>query len=119
MNPIPLYINLLFSKYFFACSYKYFSATCNDGIKNQREDDIDCGGPCYPCPTCDDGIQNQDEIDIDCGGPCTACPSCNDGIQNQGEIFIDCGGPCTICKGIMTWPWWFKYSKLGFSHIKI
>jgi hypothetical protein len=23
--------------------------TCNDGIKNQNEDDIDCGGPCKKC----------------------------------------------------------------------
>ncbi len=24
--------------------------TCNDGIKNQSEEKIDCGGPCKPCP---------------------------------------------------------------------
>ena len=29
-------------------------------------------GACQP-PTCNDGIQNQGEINIDCGGPCTAC----------------------------------------------
>ncbi len=30
---------------------------------------------CYlvACPTCYDGIQNQDEEDIDCGGPCQSC----------------------------------------------
>ncbi|MFA5173591.1 MAG: hypothetical protein WC438_00230 [Candidatus Pacearchaeota archaeon] len=50
--------------------------------------------------TCSDGVQNQGEIGIDCGGPCTACttaPTCSDGIQNQGETGIDCGGPCTAC----------------------
>src|SRR5829696_3181026 len=26
-----------------------------------------------PVPTCSDGIQNQGETGIDCGGPCTAC----------------------------------------------
>ena len=26
-------------------------ATCADGIKNQGEFDIDCGGPCHDCPT--------------------------------------------------------------------
>ncbi|MEM5807919.1 MAG: S8 family peptidase, partial [Candidatus Aenigmatarchaeota archaeon] len=26
-------------------------------------------------PTCDDGIQNQGETEVDCGGPCSACPS--------------------------------------------
>ncbi|MGB4849725.1 MAG: GEVED domain-containing protein [Saprospiraceae bacterium] len=48
-------------------------------------------------PTCTDGIQNQGETGVDCGGPCTPCPTCNDGIQNQGETGIDCGGPCSPC----------------------
>lgn len=48
-------------------------ATCTDGIQNQGETGIDCGGICTPCPTCSDGIQNQGETGIDCGGPCTAC----------------------------------------------
>jgi hypothetical protein len=47
---------------------------CEDGIKNCHTRDCevltDCGGPCKPCPTCYDGIQNQGEEDIDCGGPC-------------------------------------------------
>jgi len=24
-------------------------ATCSDNIRNQKEEDIDCGGPCIPC----------------------------------------------------------------------
>ncbi len=28
--------------------------------------------------TCTDGIQNQGEIGVDCGGPCSACPTCTD-----------------------------------------
>jgi len=47
--------------------------------------------------TCSDGIQNQGETGIDCGGPCPACATCSDGIQNQGETGIDCGGPCQPC----------------------
>ncbi len=47
--------------------------TCFDGIRNQGEDDVDCGGPCVPCPTCRDGIMNQGEEGVDCGGPCPAC----------------------------------------------
>ena len=47
--------------------------------------------------SCTDGIKNQTETGVDCGGPCTACASCSDGIQNQGETGIDCGGPCTPC----------------------
>ncbi|HZV70127.1 MAG TPA: GEVED domain-containing protein [Saprospiraceae bacterium] len=77
--------------------------SCTDGIQNQGETGIDCGGPCAPCPgtpTCSDGIKNQGETGIDCGGPCKPCgsvPTCNDGIQNQGETGIDCGGPCAPC----------------------
>ncbi|MFW6378668.1 MAG: hypothetical protein ACOCZV_01470, partial [Nanoarchaeota archaeon] len=91
---------------------------CSDGIKNQDEMGIDCGGVCnVSCtsendsdddesewddaePTCSDGIQNQGEDDVDCGGPCPDCvvESCSDGIQNQGEDDVDCGGPCPPCE---------------------
>jgi hypothetical protein len=71
--------------------------TCYDRIQNQGETGIDCGGPCKPCPSCNDSIQNQGETGIDCGGPCKPCPTCDDGIQNQGETGIDCGGPCKPC----------------------
>ena len=79
-------------------------ATCSDGIQNQDETGIDCGGPCTACPpepTCNDGIQNQGETGVDCGGPCPACPpapTCTDGIQNQNETGIDCGGVCPACE---------------------
>ncbi len=76
--------------------------TCNDGIQNQGETGVDCGGPCAPCQTisCFDGIQNGNESGIDCGGNCPPCPSCNDGVQNQGETGVDCGGPCAPCQVI-------------------
>jgi len=56
-----------------------------------------CGTPADP--TCDDGIQNQGETGVDCGGPCAAiCPSCTDGVQNGSETGVDCGGPsCPSC----------------------
>ena len=72
--------------------------TCSDGIQNQGETGVDCGGPCDACESCDDGIQNQGETGVDCGGPCDACESCDDGIQNQGETGVDCGGPCDACE---------------------
>lgn len=56
-----------------------------------------CSKDDEPAETCSDGIQNQGETDVDCGGPCTPCASCSDGIQNQGETGIDCGGPCAAC----------------------
>ncbi len=53
---------------------------------------------CSPCPvpTCNDGIQNQGETGIDCGGPCPACGlNHNMGTGNYttcvGNVF-DSGG---------------------------
>lgn len=48
--------------------------TCNNGVLDTGEEDVDCGGTCTPCPTCDDGILNGDEAGIDCGG--MNCPDC-------------------------------------------
>lgn len=54
---------------------------------------------CGDDETCDDGIQNQDETGVDCGGAdCAACPTCSDGIQNGDETGVDCGGTnCDDC----------------------
>jgi len=71
--------------------------TCFDGIRNQGETGVDCGGPCIACASCFDGIQNQGETGVDCGGSCAPCATCFDGIRNQGETGIDCGGPCVPC----------------------
>jgi hypothetical protein len=132
--------------------------TCTDGIQNQDETGVDCGGAtCSACeadegcteasdcasgycdtdsgvcladaPSCDDGVKNQDETDVDCGGAtCSACAegdscqaasdcatgncdmgntdtcvatdaeTCTDGIQNQDEADVDCGGAtCSAC----------------------
>ena len=49
--------------------------SCDDGVKNQDETDVDCGGVCDACQTCSDGILNQDEINVDCGG--SNCPACS------------------------------------------
>lgn len=73
------------------------TGTCTDGIQNQGETGVDCGGPCPACVSCSDGIQNQGETGVDCGGPCPACATCSDGNQNQGETGVDCGGPCPAC----------------------
>lgn len=53
---------------------------------------------CGDDETCSDGIQNQDETGVDCGGVCTACVTCSDGIQNGDEEGVDCGGTdCDAC----------------------
>ncbi len=58
-----------------------------------------CGEAVGGGPTCNDGIQNQGEAGVDCGGPCPACvtPTCNDGILNGNETGVDCGGSCPPC----------------------
>jgi hypothetical protein len=53
--------------------------------------------------TCHDGIRNQGEQGIDCGGPCpVVCANCGDGIMNQGETAVDCGGPCDPCYPLLS-----------------
>ena len=69
---------------FVLATYVLVASSCSDTIDNT--------GTCY------DGIQNQGEQGVDCGGPCqSVCPSCADGILNQGETAVDCGGPCDPC----------------------
>jgi len=54
--------------------YFTLAPSCKDTVRNCHDGSceflIDCGGPCPSCPTCSDGIQNQDEESVDCGGSC-------------------------------------------------
>jgi len=83
---------------------------CDDGIKNDGEEGVDCGGECIPCGEdilciADEGLCNSDN-DC-CGGWCHPTtfqcrqPRCDDGFLNQDEHRIDCGGrvcdPCPLC----------------------
>ncbi|MEO0404575.1 MAG: hypothetical protein AAF193_06865, partial [Bacteroidota bacterium] len=98
---------------------------CFDGILNNNEERIDCGGPCTACDPCENGqidfllgetwvdcggdcgpcdqsfngIQDGDETGIDCGGSTMVdCAElCNDGLFNGLEEGVDCGGPCDDC----------------------
>jgi hypothetical protein len=76
--------------------------SCFDGIRNQGETGVDCGGPCKQCPSCVDKIQNQGETGVDCGGPCSPCVACSDGLLTPGESGVDCGGECRLCPRIRT-----------------
>jgi len=38
-------------------------ATCNDGVKNQGESEIDCGAPCAPAKACALGVHCDSEAD--------------------------------------------------------
>ena len=71
--------------------------TCDDGILNGYEEDVDCGGPdCDPCfPMCFNGIQDGDEEGVDCGGtscepcPCGDDPGGCDNVTDGGAIQAD------------------------------
>ncbi len=99
-------------------------ATCNDGVQNQGETGVDCGGPnCQPCdtavaPTCTDGVQNGTETGVDCGGSCpTLCPGSTITVSEsisadttwsadyiyelEGRIFVDAGATLTIEPGVI------------------
>lgn len=70
---------------------------CTNGVQDEDESDVDCGGSCAPC---DDGQGCL--VDEDClagyceAGVCVA-PSCSDGVLNGRETGIDCGGLCDPC----------------------
>ena len=96
--------------------------SCENGMLDEDESDVDCGGACDPCgpggqcgtnedcdtmicsggfcqtPTCYDGLQNGDEDDIDCGGSCpNACGQVGcevDGHCKEGEFCLD--GECQV-----------------------
>src|SRR6185436_14516504 len=71
---------------------------------------IDCGGTSCPACTgnCDDGLKDNGEVGIDCGGPCSAkCPNGTDCTANtdcNSGYCIDnvccestCEGACVAC----------------------
>jgi len=76
------------------------AASCSDGLKNQDESDVDCGGQACqarcsfsPAQTCRAG---SDCISLVCdaGSLMCAAPSCIDGVKNGDETDVDCGGSC-------------------------
>ena len=73
--------------------------SCADGVTNQDETDVDCGGG--TCGPCADGAVCGEDSDCQIGtcilGVCAA-PSCADGLQNADETDADCGGgTCGPC----------------------
>jgi hypothetical protein len=67
---------------------------CTDGVQNQDETDVDCGGSI--CGDCAFGkvcsIASDCVSDTCSGGVCIAAPNCTDSVKNQDETDIDCGG---------------------------
>jgi len=78
---------------------KCLSPTCDDGLSNGEETDVDCGGDstCPRCPAGQGCVWPSDcESDVCIKGQCQA-PSCTDGKKNGSEAGVDCGGPCDPC----------------------
>lgn len=72
--------------------------TCDDGIQNGDETDVDCGGSCSPCPDGDSCVGASDCESGLCREDTCVPPACDDGEQNGDETDVDCGGPdCDPC----------------------
>lgn len=90
---------------------------CKDGTCTKKQDGTVCqgdgtctNGRCTK-PSCTDGIQNQGESDIDCGGPCPRCDNgrtcasrddcatafCKDGTCQNCPVDESCGEGSTNC----------------------
>lgn len=72
--------------------------SCNDGMLNGYESDVDCGGE--RCPPCPDGGRcsvHSDCIGDYCAGFGCSTASCDDLVQNGNEEGVDCGGDCRPC----------------------
>ena len=72
---------------------------CTDGIQNQDETDVDCGGSCGA--TCAYGYQctkNEDCTSNNCSSGRCGYDQCHNGTQDGDETAIDCGGnTCDPC----------------------
>ena len=69
---------------------------CSNGMKDNGETDVDCGGPCGPSCEVDEGCgNNTDCVSLFCDADMTCDqPACDDGEQNGDETDVDCGGSC-------------------------
>ena len=71
---------------------------CTDGVLNNDETDVDCGGACGPCDTGKDCKLGKDCQSGSCTNRACDAPSCSDAIKNGKETDVDCGGgTCPGC----------------------
>ncbi|MEM6290118.1 MAG: hypothetical protein AAGA54_02600 [Myxococcota bacterium] len=72
--------------------------TCDDGVINGDESDLDCGGPdCDPCDDGDDCVLASDCMSMVCLMETCQPSACDDDVQNGDETDVDCGGSCQPC----------------------
>ncbi|MEP7123790.1 MAG: hypothetical protein ABJE95_22870 [Byssovorax sp.] len=79
------------------CINNSCATSCNTGVKDGTETDVDCGGACQANCANGKGCKSGN----DCiSGICTSMkcaapgPTCSDGITNGTESDTDCGGSC-------------------------
>ena len=68
---------------------------CDDGNDDDRDD---CTVACT-VPTCDDGLLDGDETDLDCGGgcsPCALCLGCETASDCEGDLVCGASGQCSV-----------------------
>jgi hypothetical protein len=79
------------------CNNHQCVSSCGDNVKDGKETDKDCGGPCPKCADTKMCANNTDCTSGKCTGGTCAAPTCSDSVKNQGEGDVDCGGPCSGC----------------------
>lgn len=75
---------------------------CYDGILNNGEELVDCGGAiCPACDPCENGQYDVllGEQWVDCGGECEPCDPNFNGMLDPGETGVDCGGTTGVACG--------------------
>ena len=86
--------------HFFTCAQEGLSdCLCNNGIQDESETDMDCGGAeCDPCGAENSCLENHDCLSSVCEDSICQFPSCEDEIRNGDESDRDCGGSyCSEC----------------------
>ncbi|CAF1226781.1 unnamed protein product [Adineta ricciae] len=70
------------------------SPSCTDGLQNNGETDIDCGGSgsCPRCGTSKKCSANTDCTSANCDGAKCLASANNDNVMNGDETDVDCGG---------------------------
>ncbi len=85
-----------------ACLNTCVVASCGDGVVQVGVEECDeLGDQCTMCknPTCDDGVKNGAEVDIDCGGACDKC-----GLDQACGGQADCGGDLVCTQNVCLHP---------------
>ncbi|MBI2657829.1 hypothetical protein HYX08_04005 [Candidatus Woesearchaeota archaeon] len=71
---------------------------CTNGIKDEKEPDVDCGSGCDLCITGKKCSINSDCVSNFCNSGICSAPKCDDNAKNQEESDVDCGGQCRKCE---------------------